>query len=198
MFEKIRKNRLQEFKKKHFLRLIYYVRRKCTLYFGYSNAPYVFETELAPGVMMSIHRSPIRKNTYAIFYDYKKFKKVFGNKDFDVQLGYCAHYIAHEMRHYYQMRQLDSDKPRERDWLLERWRNDEENPFPDEVTDENVLEFFKTPMEIDAELFAHWFVAQYFDLLISFDNIDKSYINELEKYHIELFGETDEMLFPKE
>ena len=168
------------------------------MYFGYSTPPYVFETELPPGIMMCIRRSYIRKNTYLIFYDYKKFKKHFGRYDFETQLCYAAFVMAHEMRHYYQMRQLDAKVPDEPEWLLERWRNDENAPWQDEVTEETNFEFQKTPMEIDANLFAYWFVAYYFDSFVSLNHIDKRFIDELEKYHIELFGETDEWLFPKD
>jgi hypothetical protein len=41
-------------------------------------------------------------------------------------------------------------------------------------------------------------VASYLDCLVDLSYISVDYIDELEKYHFELFGEGDDMLFPKE
>ena len=60
------------------------------------------------------------------------------------------------------------------------------------------LEHFKRPMELDAELFAYWFVAEMQEVLVSTRYISENYIDEMEKHYIRLFGETDEDLFPKD
>ncbi|MBQ4107825.1 MAG: hypothetical protein IJC80_00345 [Clostridia bacterium] len=198
MFERINKQRKQSFKKKHFVRIIKNVVWYCTRCFGYKKEPYVFETENEPNALMVIRRSYIRKNAYIIFYDYKKFKKIFGHLDFEGQCSYAMLLIAHEMRHYFQMRQLDSKKPWVDNELLEEWRKDDEVPMFDVTNKAEQLEHFKRPMELDAELFAYWFVAEMQEVLVSTRYISENYIDEMEKHYIRLFGETDEDLFPKD
>ena len=81
--------------------------------------------------------------------------------------------------------------------MIEKWRQNDENgsgmPSPDTLKD-----FYLQPMEIDAELFAYTLVASYLDCLVDLSYISADYVDELEKYHFELFGEGDDMLFPKE
>ncbi len=197
MFEKINKQRHQTFKKRHYVAVIKSVTRFCTEIFGYKVKPYLFESENESHTPMCIYRSHIRKNRYAIFYDYALFKKIFGHLDYEGQQAYTAFLIAHEMRHYYQMRQIDSKKPRENAELLEKWRKDEAIPIAEIRNDAEQYEHYKRPMELDAELFAYCFVAKMFDSLVSLSYIDENYINDLENYYIELFQETNEVLFPK-
>ena len=197
MFEKISKQRHQAFKKKHYVALIKSIARFCTEFFGYKVKPYLFESKNEPHTPMCIYRSHIRKNRYAIFYDYNLFKKIFGHLDYEGQRAYTAFLIAHEMRHYYQMRQIDSKAPREDSELLEKWRKDEAIPIAEITNDLEQYEHYKRPMELDAELFAYCFVAKMFDTLVSLSYIDENYINDLENYYIELFQKTDEGLFPR-
>lgn len=198
MFEKINNQRRQAFKKRHFVRTIKAVIAYCTRYFGYKKEPYLFETENEPNVPMCIRRSFFRKNTYAIFYDYKMFKQRFGHLDFEGQYAYTMLIIAHEMRHYHQMRQLDSKKPWEDTELLEEWRKDEEIPIAEITNEAEQYEHYKRPMELDAELFAYCFVAEMTELLASTRFISDEYINEMEKHYIRLFGKTNEEWFPKD
>ena len=51
------------------------------------------------------------------------------------------------------------------------------------------------PMELDAELFAYVFVADKLGVTVSLDYIGENYIKEMEKYYVELFGETNEDIF---
>ncbi len=135
-----------------------------------------------------------KKHRYAIFYDYKQFKKTFEHLDFEGQLAYAMSLIAHEMGHYYQMRQLDSPKPRESAETLNAWReNDENAKFPDDC--DSLLEFYTQPMELDAELFAYVFVAEQLNIQIGLDFIDPGFLKILENRYIELYGETNEELF---
>ena len=137
-----------------------------------------------------------RKGRYAIFYDYMQFKDAFEDLDFEGQEAYAMFMIAHEMRHYYQMRQLDSKKPREPKERLDKWRKDDENPkYPGDFC--SLFDFFMQPMELDAEVFAYVFVADKLGVAVNFDYIGDNYIKEMEKYYIELFGETNEEIFPQ-
>lgn len=191
----VNRNKNNLFKKRHYVSIIKSTVSFLTRYFGYRQKPFLFESINKEGEAMFICRG--RKGHYAIFYDYMQFKKVFGHLDFDVQEAYAMLLIAHEMRHYYQMRQIDSPHPTESKDRIAMWRRDDENPkYPGE--DCSILEFYMQPMELDAELFAYVFVADKLDALVNLDYIDKAYINELEKYYVEIFGKTNEELFPRE
>ena len=181
------------FRKRHYVSVIKQTVDYCTWYFGYEKKPFLFETVNPKGELMCIYRG--RKNRYAIFYDYLQFKQTFGDLGFEEQQAYVMLLIAHEMRHYYQMRQLDSKHPRENPETLKKWRRDDENPkYPGE--DFSLLEFYMQPMELDAELFAYIFVADKLNVRVSVDFIDTNYLKELEKLYVEIFGKTNELLFP--
>ena len=191
----VNRNKNSLFKKRHYVAIIKNTANYLTRYFGYKRKPYLFESTNKKGDVMLICRGR-KKGSYGIFCDYMQFKNVFGHLDFEGQEAYAMFLIAHEMRHYYQMRQLDSGHPRESKEILENWRKNDENPkYPGD--DCSILDFFMQPMELDAELFAYIFVADKLECLVSLDYIGENYINELEKYYIELFGETNEELFPK-
>ena len=189
------KQKYDLFRKRHYVSIIKQVTSYCTACFGYKKKPFLFETVNEKGELMRICRG--NKNRYAIFYDYMQFKRLFGHLDFEGQQSYAMFLIAHEMRHYYQMRQLDATRPRESAETLEKWRQDDEHPkYPG--NDCSILEFYMQPMELDAELFAYVFVADHLDMLVSVDFIDKGYLRVMEKHYIELFGETNEELFSRE
>lgn len=191
---KIDRNKASLFKKRHYVRVIKETVDYCTRYFGYKKKPYLFETVNPEGEVMYICRGI--GGCYGIFYDYMQFRRRFADHDFETLEAYTMLLIAHEMRHYYQMRQLDSKNPVESKELLEKWRENDENPrLPSD--DYSLLEFYLQPMEIDAELFAYYLVAKHLGVLVDLSFIDDSYIKELERYHIELFGEGDEELFPE-
>ena len=190
----VNRNKNNLFKKRHYVAIIKYTTEYLTWYFGYKKKPYLFESVNEDGADMFICRG--RKNRYGIFYDYRQFKQAFGHLDFEGQEAYAMLMIAHEMRHYYQLRQLDSKHPSEHEERLDKWRKDDENPkYPGD--DCSVFEFYMQPTELDAELFAYLFVADKLGVAVSLDYIGKDYIKEMEKYYIELFGETNEDIFPQ-
>ncbi len=194
MKDRINRNRGSLFKKRHYVGIIKETVDYCARLFGYKKKPYLFETVNPEGEVMYICRG--RGGCYGIFYDYMQFRRRFADYDFETLEAYTMLLIAHEMRHYYQLRQLDSKNPVESKELLEKWRENDENPkFPSDGC--SLLEFYLQPMEIDAELFAYTLVVSYLDCLVDLSFIDEGYIGELERYHIELFGKGDEMLFPK-
>ena len=118
------KDKYGKFKKKDYLRTI----RACQEYFcgefGYLIKPFLIETRLRDGCLMEfVHY----RGAAAIFYDYKQFKELFGNQSFETQEICAASILAHEMRHYYQYRQMYAKKPRESAERIARWRENEEN-----------------------------------------------------------------------
>ena len=188
------KRRYDLFRKRHYISTIKQTVDYCTRLFGYKKKPFLFETENRKGELMYICRG--KKRQYAVFYDYKQFKKTFGHLSFDGQLAYAVALIAHEMGHYYQMRQLDSSNPRESAETLKAWReNDENTKFPGEC--DSLLEFYTQPMELDAELFAYVFVADQLNIQIGLDFIDPNFLQILEKRYVDLYGETSDELFGK-
>lgn len=191
----VNRNKNNLFKKRHYVAIIKNVTEYLTHAFGYKRKPFLFESVNEKGVEMIICRG--KKEHYAIFYDYMQFKKVYGDLEFEGQEAYATFIIAHEMRHYYQMRQLDSKHPKEPKERLDKWRIDDEAP-QSPLDESTLLEFYMRPMELDAELFAYVFVADMLGIRVKFDYIDENYIKELEKYYIELFGKTSSALFPKD
>lgn len=186
------KSKYDLFRKRHYVSIIKQTVAYCTWLFGYEKKPFLFESVNKKGEMMLISRG--NKNRYAIFYDYMQFKRMFGHLDFEGQAAYTMFLIAHEMRHYYQMRQLDAYNPIEDVKTLEEWRENDQNPkYPGE--DCSIFEFYMQPMELDAELFAYVLVASKLDVLVSVDFIDENLLKEMEKHYVRLFGETNNELF---
>lgn len=188
------KNRYGTFKKKHFVRMIdnvrYYICRK----FGYKIKPYIFETQLQKNSLMLFTHAA---GGYAIFYDYKRFKETFGHRDFETQEAYAAAIMAHEMRHYYQHRQMTAKKPKEKARIIALWRENEWNPKYVE-DGYSLSEFCLQPLELDAALFEYVFGAEIFEVLLLQVIKDEEHFNAMEKLYIEYFGETDTDLFNDE
>ena len=193
---KIDRKKGNRFKKQHYVRLVRDAVSYLTHYFGYTKKPYLFETKNDSGTMMYIAQG-CKRNTYGIFYDYEQFERQYACADPYDQEAVVMFIIAHEMRHYYQLRQINSKTPREDAALIEQWRtNDKDFISPEEHS--SPLAFHKTPLELDASLFAYVFVAEELDALMRIEHFfDPSYIHDLEAHYVRLFGKTDEALFPK-
>ncbi len=191
----VNRNKSSLFKKRHYVSMLKRTVEYCTLWFGYKTKPFLFESVNKDGELMIIYPGRGGRR-YAIFYDYMQFKRVFGHLDFEGQEAYAMFLSAHEMYHYYQMRQLSSKNPQAPQWVLDEWRENNENPqFPEDCS---ILEFYLQPMELDAELFAYTFVADHLGVRVNLNDIDDNYIDVLEKRYIKLFDETSEELFPKD
>ena len=188
------KDRYGKFKKKHFVRMIDNVRYYLCRKFGYKIKPYVFETQLEKNSLMALSH---RANKYAIFYDYKQFKEIFGDMDFEAQEAYAAAIMAHEMRHYYQHRQMLAKKPKEKIETVTLWQ---ENEWNLENTEEgySLSELLLQPLELDATLFEYVFGAEMFEMLLLQVIKDEEHFNAMEKLYMEYFGETDTDLFNDE
>lgn len=189
----VNRGKINSFKKRHYISTIKLTVNYLSWYFGYKRKPFLFESTNDNGVLMCIVGGA-KKGYYAIFYDYMQWKRAFGHLCFDEQQASVIYIVAHEMRHYYQLRQLESKRPAEPADRLTAWRHNNENPK--RVNNGcSIFEFYMQPMELDAELFAYVFVADKTDLLMNTARVSKDYLKELEKYYIELFGEGNEELF---
>ena len=180
------------FKKRDYLKILNWTVDCCLHNFGYKIRPHLFETRLRHGEMMLFCE---HGQYYTIFYDYKQFKRVFGKYDYEVQEAYALLMAAHEMRHYYQIRQIFSKHPREDEKTLAEWR---ENHFYGKYYEnyaEEILDFYMQPMELDAELYAYWFVVKVLDKGVKLDFIDEHFIDILRNKWIEKYGEDDEDLY---
>ena len=188
------KDRYGKFKKKDYMRILNGVRYYLCNKFGYKTKPRVFETQLVENALMLFAHGT---QGYAIFYDYKQFKKSFGHRSFEVQEAYAAAIMAHEMRHYYQHRQMIASNPQETAETIALWRENEWNPKG--VQDGcSLSEFCLQPLELDAALFEYVFGAEIFEVLLLQAIKDEEHFNAMEKLYIEYFGETDEDLFNDE
>ena len=192
MHEKINQNRRSLFKKKDYTKTLKRFVTFCTGYFGYTKKPYLVETQLPGKDIMRIYSHS--KNFYIIFHDYSKFKMYHQDEDPDIQYFWLLFYIAHEMRHYYQFRQMYSKHPLEDKDLIEEWKHDNQTwKMPSD--DFSLYDFYRQPMELDATLFAYYFIATQYDIVMPVDMIDDNYIKDLEQHYIRLLGETNENIF---
>lgn len=188
------KDKYGKFKKKDYLRTIRWVQNYLCEKFGYGAKPCLFETQLQEGELMGFFHC---ENGSAIFYDYKQFKDSFGDKSFDLQEAYAAAIAAHEMRHYYQHRQMSAAKPLENEKTLALWRENERNPKGLEV-EASDAEYYLQPLELDASLFEYVFGAEQFGWILLQSIANEGHLNAMEKLYVEYFGETDEQLFSDE
>ena len=188
------KDRYGKFKKKHYVRIIDNVRCYLCDKFGYKIKPHLFETALPENTPMMFTHT---EKTYFVFYDYKQFKKMFGNDDFETQEAYAAAIMAHEMRHYYQHRQMIAQNPKETQKTIALWRDNEWNPkcLKDGCS---FSEYCLQPLELDATLFEYVFGAKIFEKVLLQTVKDEEHFNAMERLYIEYFGETDKDLFSEE
>ena len=189
----MKRRHIDLFRKRHFVSVIEQIVHYCTELFGYKKQPYLFESTNRDGELMVIVEGS--KRNYAIVYDYQQFKQNFGHLEPKEQEALVAFLAAHEMRHYYQMRQLNASYPKETEETLTKWR--ENHYFPKPISKNlSAMEFYMQPMELDAQLFAYMFVAYTLNALVKIDAlVDPRFLPIMEDYYIELFGKTNEYLF---
>ena len=188
------KDKYGKFKKKDYVRIIESVRNYLCRKFGYKIKPHIFETQLKENALMMFTHTA---SGYAILYDYRQFKEMFGHRDFQTQEAYAGAIMAHEMRHYYQHRQMIAQKPKEKVETVALWWENEWNPkFFGEGC--SLSEFLLQPLELDATLFEYVFGAEIFEVLLLQAIKDEEHLNAMEKLYIEYFGETDTDLFNDE
>jgi hypothetical protein len=188
------KDKYGKFKKKDYIRTICAVRDYLCEKFGYKIKPFLFETRLEERCLMEFVHC---EAGFAIFYDYKQFKDIFGHKSFEVQEAYAAAILAHEMRHYYQHRQMSAVKPRENAKTIALWQENETNP-KSMGNGDSLSAFYLQPLELDATLFEYVFGAEEFGLILLQVVENKKHLKAIEKLYVEYFGKTNKDLFNKE
>ena len=178
------------FRKKDFLRMANNTITYLCDEFGYRLKPRLIETRLEPCVIMMYSHD---NKPGVIYCNYKEFKRLFGDLEYNIQEAIVSGIVAHEVRHYYQHRQIWAKNPREREEIVERWRQCEENcvDIRDKMDDEYVL----NGLELDAYLFEYLFIAHIFDMVLISLLRDEIHLNALEKLYIEYYGKTNEKLF---
>ena len=184
-----------EFKKQHFINVLKNVRRQLMREFDYTRAPYLIERKLEDAALMVFAD---RGERTAIFYDYAKFKRHYGDCDKDVQMMYAVSTIAHEMRHYFQHRQISATNPIVKEKILKKW--EENKPKFKAKKGENswLKSYYMKPRELDAQLFAYTFVADNLDqaLIGAFYNFD--HYKQLKKLHRKYGGSMHRKIFSRE
>ncbi len=181
------------FRKKHYVRILNWVVNYTLRCFGYTKRPRLIETRLGKGDMMMFEHT--FDGEYSILYDYVQFQNIFGRESYDVQEAYAMSMAAHEMRHYYQHRQMSAKNPVENEETIAAWWENECNLKYYGENGCTLFEFYTQPLELDAELYAYVFVERVLNAVISLLFVDENYIDLLEKRYIEIFGETDTDLF---
>ena len=187
------KDRYGKFRKKHFTFFLEETVAYLGRYFGYKILPRVRETKLMENALMIFKHT---EKGYAIEYDYGQFKETFGKYDFETQKYYVVAITAHEMRHYYQHRQMDTKAPKESADTIALWRKNEKNPVWLE-DGYSLSEYCLQPLEVDAVLFEYTFAAKMFDVLLLKLIRDEEHLAALEKLYIAYHGKTDRDLFGK-
>jgi hypothetical protein len=185
------KNRCGQFKKKDFVRIFNFIIDLSLRKFGYTKRPYVCETRMEKGVLAALY---VRERLYVIFYDYKQFRASYRMKDYETNVMFTVLNAAHEIRHYYQVRQIYSKHPREDEKTIAEWRQD--HFHGKDLGDEGcktLLDVYKQPMELDAELYAYVTVAKLLDKVVDYG--DDEFIKILRNKYVEMFGEDDEDLY---
>ena len=180
------KARYGKFTKGDYVRYLEYTVWRLCREFGYKKEPKTYETQLSKenATMLFVHRG----KKFAIFYDYKHFKKFFGHLSYGYQKIILVGIVAHEMRHYYQHRQMQAKVPREKKGIIEGWKKDENGEF-------SHLPLHLQPLELDAQLFSIKFKDEVFDVVSSYSIFDMEHVTALEKLYVEYYEETDQELF---
>jgi len=171
-----------ELRKRQFINVIKNTIDDCLYIFGYTKAPYIFETSFDNNALMSFVEGKMR-GTSAIYYDYQKFQKVFSDCDDDDRILRLTHIVAHEMRHYYQFRQIKATKPRENPRIIQEWKN--EKVIRNRGKDN---EYYGNVRELDANTFAYIYTAERFDSLLCNTGIPQNYRVRMKNYAKRLYG----------
>ena len=168
-------------KKREFLSVIKKTYIDCLSIFGYKKGPYLLESKLPLNVDMEFRASKLR-NDCAIFYDYQKIMRYCHKYDRKNAICEVVFSIAHEMRHYYQFRQIRAKYPQESKKLIEKWKVG----YPLNPTEE---EYYKNVAEIDAYTFAYIYLSVRYKVLKCKIGAIPNYYKLLKKCSKENFGE---------
>ena len=182
-----------EFSKKEFVKLIKDVAGKTMYYFNYTRKPFISERNLPEGTLMCFLSSG---NKSMVAYDYVKFKRAFGNWDGYWQRLYAIQVMAHEMRHYYQYRQIVAKNPDEDKNTISDWKINKVIKTRGMEKTDNYKYWFSSK-ELDANLYAYIFAIEHFDNAM-LDHIQSiEHFNAFKKLYKKNGGKNLKKFFPR-
>jgi len=148
------------------------------------SVPYIRETKLPDGCEMATRNIGDR---CVIAFDYQQFQKKYGNLNYRLSADVVANYTAHEMRHCYQHKQLQTQTPCESKRTLKKWYKNMKS-YVDPTKQYNSYEdYCMQPIELDAYLHGYKFCVDHcVHLCVSFLKNEKFY-NQLEKEYKRLY-----------
>lgn len=182
-----------EFSKKDFVNVLRNVVKENLREFDYTKTPYVLERKLPEDALMGFYGDG--KFTM-IAYDYAKFKRRVGDLDDDYQYLYAVQCIAHEMRHYYQHRQMTAKMPIEKDKTLNDWKQNKIIKTRGMEKVDN-YEYWFSARELDANLYAYVFTLRNCKRASLNPIQGKSYFKALKKLYKEYGGRRISKYFPR-
>ncbi len=182
-----------EFTKKEFVKVIKAVVKRNMHYFNYTRMPYVVEKTLPRQELMCCCSAG---NFVMIAYDYVKFKREFGDCDYQTQYTFAVQTMAHEMRHYYQHRQIQAINPSETKKTISNWK---ENKLINTrgMKKINNFKYWFSARELDANLYAYRFTLDHL-ACASLDPIcNKTHFKALKKLYKQNGGKNIKKYFSK-
>lgn len=169
-------------RKRQFISVVKNTINDCLKIFGYSKQPRIFETRFdSYAIMMFVEGQ--RHGESAIYYDYQKFQMLFRDCDDADRVYRLIHIVAHEMRHYYQFRQLTAKKPEENAKIIQEWKRD-----GIVCTNSKYNEYFGAVRELDAYTFAYMYMAERCEVILGDFGIPKNYRVQMKNYAKKLYG----------
>ena len=185
------KRRKNKFSKKDFIETVKNVINKSLSDFDYTRKPYLKETKLDGDALMAFYGGGRRT---VVAYDYDKFRKRIGNCDARLQYTFAVQCTAHEMRHYYQHRQIMAINPVEDKKTIDEWLENKvlKSRSKNKVDD---YEYWFSARELDANIYGHVFTLYHLKEVV-LDNIcNVDHFNVLKKYYKRLGGKNVKKYF---
>jgi len=181
-----------KFSKKEFVQVIKAVAIKCMDCFNYTRNPYIVEKTLPNSTLMRCYSS----GKYTIIaYDYVKFKRNLRDFSYEEQYIFTAQTMAHEMRHYYQHRQIMAKQPIENEKTIDFWvKNSIVKTRGMKKT--NNYEYFFSSAELDAVLFAHIFTLDHLESVCLMPICNRTHFKALKKLYKQKGGKNIQKYFP--
>ena len=180
-----------EFTKREFIKVINDVANINMYYFNYTRKPNIVEKTLPEQVLMCF--SSRGKHTL-ICYDYVKFKREFSGCGYKSQYIFAVQIMAHEMRHYYQNRQINAFLPVENKKTIESWKENKLIKTHGMKKTEN-FEYWFSSRELDANLYAYRFTLDHLDIASLSSIINKQHFTALKKLYKQNGGKNTRKYF---
>ena len=163
--------------------------------FGYKKPPKIKETVLPKNCFM-MYRYDGKSGI--IYYNYKEFLHRYHNKEQKLQEMIVANDAAHEMRHFYQYKQVTNVNIQEKYSLRKKWAKSIYTPNRININDKKYIDsYLKDPLEVDAFLFGYQYCAVNYDVALICSIQGKKHYGLLKNYCREYYGKIDKDLFNK-